>query len=312
MTPTGFEPVSGSLPKERCRSWAAGRRVTNTQGYGRLDVLPNVFVGLHALPPALATSSDSPYSQRMGMGADLVLLAIDDTRGGIRNAAHVARAVAAAELIELAAAGCLGLRGGHLTVMGTGDASNPDSADVLVQLAKSRRPETVARWLGHRGGPARVRDCITELEHAGVVAVDDTSRNSAGKPAMHVHLSERAVGQAAVDRLIGIARGTLTSAVDEAFAALADAAGLARPHLRGFSNRHARDRISTLTARRAQTPAEPDRTVLAIARAAVHAMAEVARRARLGGSTDSMAIPIEAQFVMQPEIQRLIQNQQNL
>jgi len=100
----------------------------------------------------------------------------------------------------------------------------------------------------------------------------------------------------------------VTTVADEAFAALADAAGLTHAHLRGLSNRRARARLLTLTAHRVEPPPEPGRTVLAIARAAVRAMAETARRTGSGGPIGSMAIPIDKQFGMRQDIQTALRD----
>jgi hypothetical protein len=244
----------------------------------------------------------------MGMGAELVLLAIDNKRGEIRNSRYVAFAVAAAELIELALTERIALSGGRLTVLRMDGVADPGLAAVLTKIADSQRPVTVAAWLGRRGELGRVRDCVLELERAGVVGVDDLSKSVAGEQAMQVRVAEPKPAQAALDRFIAVARGTQTGAADEAFAALAAAAGLAQAHLRGLSNRRARARISTLTAHRAEPPTEPSRTVLAIARAAAQAMAETARRAGSGGPVGSMAIPIDKQFVMRQDIQAALRD----
>lgn len=239
----------------------------------------------------------------MSMGADLVLLAVDERRGGIRRGHFVASALAATELIELALAENVGLRGGQLIVLREDGVVDPDLVAALELLAASKRRVTVAGWLGTRGKLGRVRDRVLELEDAGVVEVDDPSKSVTGDDSMSVQVVDRGPLQAAVDRLSGAARGTLTGADDEALAALADAAGLTHAHLRGLSNRRARARIRTLTEKRAQTPPEPDRTVLAIARAAVLAMAEIAARTGRGSGGGSMAIPIEKQFGMRADIQ---------
>ena len=244
----------------------------------------------------------------MGMGAELVLLAIDNKRGEIRNSRYVAFAVAAAELIELALTECIALSGGRLTVLSRDGAANAGLTAALTKIADSRQPVTVSAWLGRRGELGRVRDCVLELERAGAVEVDDLSKSVAGEQAMHVRIADPKLAQAAVDRLVAVARGALTGAADEAFAALADAAGLTPAHLRGLSSRRARARISTLTAHHVEPPAEPGRTVLAIARAAVQTMAGTARRAGSGGPIGSMAIPIDKQFVMRQDIQAALRD----
>jgi hypothetical protein len=122
----------------------------------------------------------------MGMGAELVLLAIDNKRGEIRNSRYVAFAVAAAELIELALAECIALHGGRLTVLSMDDAANPGLTAALTKIADSRQPVTVAAWLGRRGELGRVRDCVLELERVGAVEVDDLSKSVAGEQAMQV------------------------------------------------------------------------------------------------------------------------------
>lgn len=244
----------------------------------------------------------------MGMGADLILLAIDDRRGEIRNSRYVAFTMAAAELIELAITECIALSGGRLTVLRMDGAANPHLAAALTKIADSREPVTVAAWLGKGGELRRVRDCVLELVRAGAVEVDDPSKGMAGERAMRLHIAEPGPAKAAVDRFVAVARGAFTSAADEAFAALADAAGLTRMHLNGLTNRRARARMSTLTAYRAEPPPEPDRTVLAIARAAVRAMAETARHSASGGPIGSMAIPIDKQFGMRQDIQTLLRD----
>ena len=244
----------------------------------------------------------------MGMGADLVLLAIDNKRGEIRNSRNVAFAVAAAELIELPLTECIALSGGRLTVLRMDGVADRGLTAVLTKIADSRRPVTVAAWLGRRGELGRVRDCVLELERAGVVEVDDLSKSVAGEQAMQVRVAEPKPAKAAVDRFVAVARGALTSAADEAFAALADAAGLTKAHLHGLSNRRARARLSALAAHPAEPSAEPGRTVLAITRAAVQAIAETARRAGGSGPIGSMAIPMDKQFVMRQDIQAALQD----
>lgn len=239
----------------------------------------------------------------MDMGADLVLLAIDDRRGEVRNGRHVALAVAAAELVEAAFIGSVSLSGGHLTVRGTDGVAKPDLVSALGKVAASRRPVTVAGWLAARAGLGRVRDLVLELELAGAVVVDDPSKSMVGEQPMEVHIADRSAARAAADRFVAVAHGTRTSAADEAFAALADAAGLTGLHLRGLSNRRARARISTLTAHRVNPPPEPDRTMLAIVRAAVSAMAEATRREGDSDAGGSMAIPMDKQFGMRSDVQ---------
>lgn len=235
-----------------------------------------------------------------------MLLAIDDRRGGIRNCRYVAFAVAAAELIELALNGCVGLRGGQLTVLEMDGAADAGLVTALTMIADSRQPVTVAAWLGRRGVLGRVRDRVVELERSGAIEVDDLSKSVAGERPMHIRVADHDAAQAVVDRFTAVAARRLTNAPDEAFAALADAAGLTRAHLHGLSNRRARAHVSGLTAHRAQPPAEPGRTVLAIARAAVQVITEAARRAASGGESGSMAIPIDQQFVMRSDIQSVL------
>ena len=241
---------------------------------------------------------------RMGMGAELVLLAIDDRRGAVRNGRRMGLVVAAAELVELALAGHVGLVGAHLTVRKMGGVEeDPELSSALAKLAAQQRPTTVEAWLAARGDLGRVRRCVLELERDGVVRADDSSKQVAGDDAMVVHVEDRDLSRGAVDRFRGVARGDRVSVADEAFAALADAAGLTRVYLGGLSNRRARARISTLTAHRSDPPPEPGRTVLAIVRAALRAMAEAARRDNRGGDGGgSIAIPIDQQFGMQPGI----------
>lgn len=235
----------------------------------------------------------------MDLGAELVLLAVDEARGEIRNGKFVALTLAATEMIALARTGNVALRGGQLFVSREDGVTDPDLVAALELLASSRRRVTVAAWLVMRGSVASVRARVLELADAGVVAVDDRSKRMVGTDAMSVRIIDGSAARAAVERLAATARGTLTGADDEALAVLADAAGLAHAHLRGLSNRRARTRLRTLTGKRVQTPPEPDRTVLAIARAAALAVAEIAARSSRGSDGGSMAIPIDQQIGMQ-------------
>lgn len=232
----------------------------------------------------------------MDLGAELVLLAVDETHSRIRNGNFVALTLAATEIIALARTGNVELRGGQLFVSGEHGVTDPDLVVALELLASSKRRVTVAAWLVMRGSVARVRARLLELVDADVVEVDDVSKSMAGADAMSVRIIDGGAVRAAVERLAGAARGTLTGADDEALAVLADAAGLAHAHLRGLSNRRARARLRTLTGKRVPTPPEPDRTVLAIARAAALAVAEIAARSSRGTGGGSMAIPIDQQF----------------
>ena len=239
----------------------------------------------------------------MSMGAELVLLAIDDRRGEVRNGRQVALVVAAAELVELALDGRIGLSGAHLTVREMGGVTDPELSSALMKLSTEQRPMTVEAWLAARGDLGRVRRYVLALARVGAVRVDDASKPLAGKDPMVVHVGNSDSTQAAVNRFRGVAKGAHASVTDEAYAALADAAGLTSTYLGGLSNRRARARVATLTAHRSEPPAEPGRTALAIVRAAVRAIAEAARRDSSHDQGGSMAIPLKDQFVMQPDIQ---------
>lgn len=246
---------------------------------------------------------------RMGMGAELLLLAIDDRRGGICNSHKVASALAAAELVELALDGRIGLSGAHLMVREMGGVTDPELNSALLKVSTQQRPLTVEAWLAVRGDLGRVRRYVLELERAGAVHVDDASKPAAGKDAMVVHIQNGDLSRAAVDRFREVAHGSRASIADEAFAALADAVGLTHVYLGGLSNRRARARLSALTAHRSDPPPEPGRTALAIVRAAVRTIAETAARRDSGSEQGgSMAIPLDKQFVMQPGIQAALHN----
>lgn len=190
-----------------------------------------------------------------------------------------------------------------------GGVTDPELNSALLKVSVQQRPLTVEAWLAMRGELGRVRRYVLELESAGAVRVDDLSKPAAGRDAMTVHIRNGDLSRAAVDRFREVAQGSRTSVVDEAFAALADAVGFTRVYLGGLSNRRARARLAGLTAHRAVPPPEPDRTALAIVRAAIRAMAEsAARRARGGDSDGSMAIPVGGQFVMQPGILGALNN----
>ena len=240
----------------------------------------------------------------MGIGAELVLLAIDDKRGEVRNSRRLAWGLAAAELVELALIDRIGLNGAHVVVQGPQDIADDDLSTALVKLSAHQGPMTVAGWIAAGGSQAHVDRYLLTLERAGTVRAVRETDSKAGAHPTTVHIADRERTQAAIDRFRTAAhgrtstdgRGSDASVADEAFAALADAVGLTHLYLGGLANRRARARLATLTAPRSDPPPEPGRTVLAIVRFAVRAMGELSRRqGDRGEGSSSMAIPVNEQ-----------------
>jgi hypothetical protein len=234
----------------------------------------------------------------MGLGEDLVLLALARRRGDVRQDAGLASALVVARLVTLAEEGRIGLNGGRVVARDAAtertetaeagaatQASTTAEADLVPVPAFSRDPVfdhvraaakgvSVRELIERRAGRARVVSCVARLAADGVVRLVPDPSDRGGIDTL-IEMPDRAAVHAAAARLRAIAAtsGELP-AEDVAFGALAQVAGLHRWVLRGPLRMRARARLAKLSEQRPAAQPEPDRTVRAIVRFAVRAIRE--------------------------------------
>lgn len=181
----------------------------------------------------------------MGLGGDLVILAIDSRGGQPRFCPDLAYSLAAAELLESAFSGRVRLEGEDDSA-GSAPADgvpSPDAASPHVIDRSAVRDIVTHRLRDY--GPWRIDKHVGELAAAGVVAV----RTVSGPGRSVRAITARDTGRfAAVERrLLGLCDSGSEPAIEDlAFAALAEVGKCADAHLRGRANRERRARLRAL------------------------------------------------------------------
>jgi hypothetical protein len=195
----------------------------------------------------------------MSLGAELVLLAVDDEHGDLRFKRCLGWVIAGADLVDMALSGQITLSGLHLVRPVADSASGPTVAEAAEVI-------TVSEWIARCGTTERVNEEIRALEGEGAVHVTGGSARVKQTSVSGVHIADPVRQSAIIERFRGAARGgDQVGARDEALVLLADAVGLTQVYLRGPGKRRARKQIALLLD--APLPAlEPDRTARVIAR----------------------------------------------
>jgi hypothetical protein len=206
----------------------------------------------------------------VGVGSDLLLLAVERKSGRVRSRPKLGVALAAADLVELVLAGCVALDGDRLTVVAQ-EAPYGPVGTVLRGLADSARPITATYSISDRGASA-FGVHLREAKRSRVLA-EAPRRGGEGFTPLAVIDQTRALG--AAQRLVAVARaatepaaGDTAGLADLAYVMLADAVGLTRVHLGGLSNRKARAWLASQADRRGggHDPEHSVRVIVRIAR----------------------------------------------
>lgn len=205
----------------------------------------------------------------MAIGLDLTLITIDPVSGQARFGPAVAYALAVGELVDLALLGRVELRAGRLVVQYKGPVGEPLLEQALIRLAEVQSaPPTVSQWVAERG-PWRIDAYLAGLEEAGVLRLVPIGSPGSGK---RIEVRDASRVHAAVDRLSSaIADGDSAPYGEQAFAALAAAAGCARTHLRGWGRRADRRRLRDV-GRFASQDKDSDAVARAILRQGIQAL----------------------------------------
>lgn len=207
---------------------------------------------------------------------DLLLLAIDP-RGRTWFGPRLSYTLPVAELIDLAQAGRIELRDGRVVVL---DAANAREApaDFLLGKLGQYSGSTVFDWVAQRG-PRRIDPYLTNASGQGVVRIVTVAP---GRKVLEVTDAEPI--KAMTRRLVAVLDDPAPELKDISFVVLADAAGIARPHLRGWGHRRHR---ACLSAMREATGGDMSTEIL---RAGITAISKLSRRASRLGSADPRTI----------------------
>ncbi len=169
-------------------------------------------------------------------GMDLVLCAIDAGSGQCWFGPRLSNALAVAELADLEAAERIAVRADGLALLDTTSTEEPHADEALSALDEKWPPRgsplTVLWWARWRG-PRRIDPYLSAAWHAGITDVTDGVLTVLDPGPIH----------AAAARLISVLEDREPTREDVAFAVLADAAQVARPHLRGRDHRKHRARL---------------------------------------------------------------------
>lgn len=167
----------------------------------------------------------------MGMGADLLVLAVDEERGNVRRPVQVGFALAAAELVELASVRRLDLADTRIRVierLHTGDAILDEALDALA--FEELRP---GDWIAARA-PDRVVVYAAALIKSGVLRGTVMRTSLSHPPAPYgLRIAKAASRRESLD-LLERAVTAPDTYEEEAFAALAHAADLTARALTGL------------------------------------------------------------------------------
>ena len=214
-------PVPAPNPRTcRCKTWCAYR-------------------GISAGKYSQCGRQDCDWRVNMASGLDLVLCAIDADSGQVRFGPRLSYALPVAELADLAGGGRVAVRADGLILLDATPTGEPRADDALSALSDKWPPPawpfTVLWWARWRG-PRRIDPYLSAAVAAGVVDVTSGV----------LTVLDPGPVRAAASRLVTALELPAPSPGDIAFVVLADAARLARPHLKGRSHRKHRARLREL------------------------------------------------------------------
>lgn len=175
----------------------------------------------------------------MTCGMDPLLCAIDAASGRARFGPRLTYALPVAELADLEAAGRVAVRADGLALLDTTPTGEPHADTALSALDEKwpppAAPLTVLWWARWRG-PRRIDSYLSAAAGAGVADITDGT----------LTVLDPGPVRAAAARLIAVLEDPAPARGDVAFAVLADAARVARSHLRGRDHRKHRARLRGL------------------------------------------------------------------
>jgi hypothetical protein len=222
------------------------------------------------------------------LGEDLVLLAIQPSKGTIAASQQIDYGLRGSELVWLAASGRVGITRDRIVVLDGGPTGDERLDTALASLAGARRPPRAKTWVGHPG--AKICDAyLARLAAAGAI------REERGKllsfiPVIRWRIVDTARAADARARLDAIVHATgQVDTAQAAFAGLASASGLGPVLYPGAAHRALRKRLERIAKGELTRPpaqASPAVQATQAAAEASGAAADAAERREAKSATD--------------------------
>lgn len=218
------------------------------------------------------------YGYCMGMGTDLTLVSINAETGHAGFGPALAYSLALAELVDLAVADRIALRGIHIDMLDPAPAGDALPDDCLARLAESTQPVLLERWLAQRG-PWRIDAHVEALAGMNILRIATPAVGGGAR----IEVTDRPAVRE-VDRALRavIAGGRESTAEQCTFAALVRLSGWPQIHLRGWAHRRDRVRLARLAASATRHDADRGQTS-ALLRHGGRMVPKLARSARAHG-----------------------------
>jgi hypothetical protein len=175
---------------------------------------------------------------------DLLLGAIDARSGEARFGPRLSYALPVAEMFYLVQAGRVAVRADHLAIIDPEPTGEPITNSALTDVQDfpaTYPPLTVHSWAGWRG-PHRIDLYLEAAVEAQIVKI--VTDGQSGIKTLTV-IDPKPIDQVTL-RLMAVLDDAAPGLADVAFAVLADAAGIAGPHLRGWDQHKHRARLAAL------------------------------------------------------------------
>jgi len=188
----------------------------------------------------------------MSLGADLLVLGVDESRGVIRMPIQLGSVLAAAELVELAHVRRIEAVDGRIHVTETLRTGDSVLDDALKRLGDEPKGPTIEQWIALHAGD-RVTVHIAALLESGELTgrLLSTRLNAPPEP-FGLRVADPHRRAALADKLVHVARSEV-ELEDDAFGALAHAADLPAHVLSGPAKHHAVKRLKELAGQFADT-----------------------------------------------------------
>jgi hypothetical protein len=181
----------------------------------------------------------------MTLGADLLVLAVDDRRGGVRLERQFGLALAAAELVDLACARRIEAVDGRIHVTESLRTGDPVLDLTLARLAKDPKGIEIGSWVA-MWAPDRVVEHLAAMTRSGELSGRLVATSPGATPVSSgIRVADPARREALVRRLLTVARHEV-ELEEDAYGALAHAADIPVHVLPGPRNWRTRERLRKL------------------------------------------------------------------
>jgi hypothetical protein len=181
----------------------------------------------------------------MTLGADLLILAVDAPQGTVRMPNKLGFALAAAELVDLASARRIEAADGHIHVTEQLRTGDPVLDETLQRLTGDPKGAAIDNWIAMQA-PDRVQVHIAALLESGELSGKPVPTRLNAPPKPHgLRVADPRRRAALAEKLVDVARHEV-ELEDDAFGALAHAAGLPEHVVTGMTKHRVANRLKDL------------------------------------------------------------------